>query len=128
MKEVITRVLSVVVYFALISGTTFITSWILDVNFKDAFIPVALGVIVTDIVSFQYRISKLESNSNEIVKQVEKRLQDKLKFETNSRVIGDNLNTIIASINKMETIERDYEIKRLERELEKIKKEHGSLI
>ncbi|MDQ1003978.1 hypothetical protein QFZ28_004378 [Neobacillus niacini] len=102
MKDILTRVLTVIAYFALISGTTFITSWILDVNFKDAFIPVALGVIITDVVSFQCRLAKLESDSKVTMKQVEKRLLDKIQFEANSRVIGDNLNRIIASINKME--------------------------
>jgi hypothetical protein len=120
LNEIADRLCLIGVYMAYIGGLSWIGSRIMDVDYNEMIVPTLLGVFIIETVNTRMKFRNVKGVPVDLSK-LEKKFEDKLQFEINSRVIGDNLSSIKAGNVSLDVIDNTYKIKLLEREIEKLK-------
>ncbi|MEH7391760.1 hypothetical protein [Bacillus sp. JJ1474] len=102
-------------YFAYIFLFTFFLSWMTKWSLMDVLLIVALLTVVWKIAAFNYQI-KSNNKTDDFdfrIKMLEKKIngvRDSVQFESNMRVIGDNLTKIDNGWADMKLVELQHEI------------------
>lgn len=117
MKNDLKLFIAVLINLAYVFILTWIASLIFSVSFVDALLPIVIAVVVSKIVQIRFELNQLsdvKSKQDELDKKING-VRDSVKFESNMRVIGDNL-------TKIDNGWADIKLRELQHEVDDVRK------
>jgi hypothetical protein len=126
MKDELVKALEVFGNTTFIYACSFGISKLSGVSFTFAALSMSVIFFAGAIVELKSKVKEIDSKYLDKLKQAEKRIEDSISFERNMRVIGDNLSQIKTGGVAMDVLDRKYEIRKLELELNRLKKEQAA--